>query len=97
MLNKLIGFAARIAFGKQLLGLVHGLNEKLTGHRTQVIIVLAAGVALLGHFGLLTQDQSQAALTALLGALPLTLAEKVKNALAQADKILPKPEEPKPS
>lgn len=94
MLNKVLGWVAKIAVGKQLLQGVNWVNGKASGHRSEVIIGLQVVLWALGHFGIVTGDSAKAAdalAAALLGALPVTLAEKVKKATEAADRFIPEP------
>lgn len=91
MLNSVIVFVAKLALGKQLLSLVDGINERLTGHRSELIILAIALVSLLGHVGLLDKPTADGVCSALATALPVTLAEKVGHVLDEAGKILPAP------
>lgn len=95
MLNKIIGFIAKIAIGRQLVGVVNATNSKLTGKRTEVLVALQAILYILGYFKLLPEGSEEAVKTlsnAILGAIPVTLAEKVKKAVEIADKVLPEPQ-----
>lgn len=93
-MNTMLGWIVRLTLGKKLLSLVDWANSFLTGYRTQLIVVLILIVATLNHVGLLAHDISASIITALLGALPLTVAEKVGNVLEKADKVLPPPSTP---
>ena len=94
MIQKILVWLSKVAVGKQLLGLVNGINEKLTGKRSEVLIGLQAILYLLGKFGVIPpqlQGTVDALSTGLFGAIPITLAEKLKNAQGIADQVIPAP------
>lgn len=93
-MNSLLLWVAKLAFGKKLLSLVDAGNNALTGYRTQIIAVLAVIVAALEHLNVIPVKVGDPIVAALIGALPLTLAEKVGNVLDEANKILPPPTTP---
>ena len=88
MINKLLGFVAKIAVGNRLLGAVNAVNKKLSGARSEVLIGLSALLWVLEHFGVLRGPEVDALQAALLGALPVTIAEKIKKAEGLAEKVL---------
>jgi len=90
MLTSVVGFL----FGKKLLGLIDGANTALTGYRSDIIVGVVIVVAVLEHIGLLPAKTAEPVITALLGALPITLAEKAGNILDEANKVLPNPPQP---
>lgn len=97
MLNKIIAWAAKIIIGKQLVGSVNWLNDKLSGKRSEIIVGIQFLLWLLKHFGIVSGDTEAAAdalSVALLGALPVTLAEKIKKVKDIAEIVVPKPAQP---
>ena len=95
-MNTAMMWLAKIAFSRKLLEAVASANSSLTGYRSQLIVIALAIVAILGYTGLLDKEVAGTIIAALLGALPPTMAEKAKNILGKADKILPPPPTPKP-
>ena len=93
MINKLLRIVAKFALGSKLLGGVNRANKLLTGVRSELLLGLYALLYVLKHFGLIGAE-AEPVMLAILGALAPTLAEKVKNATATADEIIPKPDKP---
>lgn len=92
MINKLIAVVAKLTIGKHLLDAVHWLNDKAAGSRTEIVVAVEALLYLLKIAGILDEQQKQAAdnlALLLLGALPVTLAEKVKKAREIGDQVIP--------
>lgn len=92
MLLKVLLFLARFSVGKKLLELIDGLNERISGKRSEIILALEALLYVLGKLGVIPdggKEAAQALSVALLGALPVTLAEKVKSAQQIGDKLIP--------
>ena len=94
MLNRLLGIVAKLALGNKLLAGVNAVNGKLSGVRSELLIGLSALLWVLEHFGVLRGPEVDALQAALLGALPVTIAEKIKKAEGLAEKVIPKPENP---
>lgn len=97
MLNKLVALVAKFTIGKSLLDLVNWLNSKASGARTEIVLAIEAILYVLKIAGVLDDAQKQSAdnlALALLGALPVTLAEKVKKAREMGDRIIPGPSKP---
>ena len=94
MLTKLIITVAKMVYGKQILEIIDGLHERVVGHRSEILIALIAAIGAAQHLGLIDQKVSESIITALLGALPVTLAVKIGNALKEADAVLPTPSAP---
>ena len=91
MLDFVLGLVAKWTFGKRLLGFVATINGKLSGKRSELILALEALIFLLRKFGVLEGPLGDAAkefCIVLLGALPLTLADKAKRAQDLADKVI---------
>lgn len=98
MIQRILVAIVSRAFGAKILGAMVGLNKALEGKRTELLIALQACLYLLKHSTVLPPeahpliDELQ---LVLLGALPITMADKTKKAIAIADKILPRlPGEP---
>ena len=98
-MNGILLWLAKFAFGNKILEVVHQGNSLLAGRRSEILLTLVAVVEILRHTGILTDDVASPITTALLGALPITLAEKAGKIIKQADQVLPRaPNEPaKPS
>lgn len=94
MINRLLGLVAKFAVGKQLVGAVNAANKRLSGARSEILIGLSALLWVLEHFGILRGPEVDALQAALLGALPITIAEKIKKGQEMADRVIPKPENP---
>ena len=91
MLDYVLGMLARWTIGKKLLGFVAAINGKLSGKRSELILALEALIFLLRKFGVLDGAVGEAAkefCIVLLGALPITLADKAKRAQDLADKVI---------
>lgn len=99
MINGILLWVAKFAFGSKILEYVHQANNLLVGRRSEILLSIVAVIEILRHTGILTDDVASPITTALLGALPITLAEKAGKIIKQADQVLPKaPNEPaKPS
>lgn len=91
MLTSILVWAAKLTVGKQILGLVDSANSALTGYRSELIIALIVVVSALEHFGVIPAKTADPIITALIGSLPITLAEKVSNAVDMANKVVPPP------
>lgn len=92
MIQKLILFVLRFKFGAAILDAVNGLHERVIGHRTEILVGLEAVLAILKHLNILGPDLAKdidALSLAILGAIPVTVAEKVKKALEIADEVAP--------
>lgn len=96
MLNSILAVVARFAFGQKILAVLDKANSLLTGGRSEILIGLVVVVNLLKYTGLLDAQQSDEISKYLIGALPITLIEKVSKIKKQADKIIPIKEAPKP-
>lgn len=92
MLDVLIGGLGRFAFGAKLLGFLNAANSAVSGKRTEIVAALQVLIYVLNKLGLIppeAQGAVDAAAVALLGALPVTLAEKISRAQKLADKVAP--------
>ena len=96
MLNSILAFAARFAFGQKILAVLDKVNGLLTGGRSEILIGMVVVVSVLKYSGLLDATQADEINKYLIGALPITLIEKVSKIKKQADKIIPIKEAPKP-
>lgn len=84
---------AKISLGRKLLGLLSTANAKVSGKRSEIILGLEALIYVLSKIGVLEgidPELLSALKVALLGALPVTLAEKVKTVQGQIDSVIPK-------
>lgn len=88
-MNSLIEMVARAKFGNSILEIINGLNERLIGNRSEILVVLIIAIAILEHTNIIPSKTAEPIITALTGALPVTLAEKISNYKATAEKILP--------
>ena len=91
MLNKAIGFIARIAVGKQIVAAIAWAHNKSDGHRTEINLAVIALVHLLKIVGVIPDSVAGAIEASLAAILPVTLADKVAKAKATIDSILPAP------
>ncbi len=96
MLNSILTFAARFAFGKKILAGLDYVNAALRGGRSEILIGLVVVVSVLKYSGLLDAQQADEINKYLVGALPITLMERVSKIKNQADKIIPVKEIAKP-
>lgn len=97
MINKVMLWVAKWSVGSKLLTGVDWVNGKLSGKRSEAIVLVQLVLWLGKHFGVIPAEQAAAAdalALALLGALPVTLAEKVKKAREVLDKVVPEPSKP---
>ena len=90
-MNEILLWFAKLAYGKKLLELVHGLNGAMSGRRSEILLALVAVLELLKQTNLLPSETVNPITTALLGALPITLAEKAGKIIGQVESVLPKP------
>jgi len=90
MFTKMLEMFVKWTYGKKLMGYVDAANEKMSGHRTEILTGLIALVFALEKTGVAPEGTFAAMSPFLLGAMPVTFAEKVKKALRMADKVLPK-------
>ena len=93
MLQNALLFLARFAVGKKLVALVAKPAELARGKRTELILALQALLWTLKQFGVLDGALAEAAdvlAVALLGALPVTLADKAKNTQTLVEGLLKK-------
>src|SRR3990167_2186538 len=95
MLRSILAFAARFAVGKKILVGLDYVNAALTGGRSEILISLVIVVSTLKYAGLLDAQQADDINKCLVGALPITLMERVSKIKRQADKIIPIKETPK--
>jgi hypothetical protein len=99
MLNSLLLKVAQWSVGGKILRGVIWINDKAKGHRSEINLGVIALLWVLKKTGLIdgaALEYSDALTTALLGALPLTLKSKAERAIAAADAVVPKVEQPKP-
>lgn len=92
MLDAVIGLVGKFAFGSRLLGFLNAANSAVAGKRTEILAALQVLIYILNKLGLIppeAQGAVDAAAVALLGALPVTLAEKISRAQKLADKVAP--------
>ena len=92
MLNRMVLFLAKRALGKKLLSLLARPSELARGHRTEILLSLELLIFVLKKFGLLDTpelsglaDQAQAVL---LGAIPITLADKARDTQEAVNRII---------
>lgn len=94
-MNSIIAFLARHALGQKVLALLARPGSFARGHRTELLVALECLIFVLRVSGVLdTPELSKFADNAellILGALPITLAEKVKRGQEIAEKIIPPP------
>lgn len=91
-MNWILGLLAKWTIGQKALGAVSWANERLSGKRTEIIAGLQCLLYVLKKLGLLPPEAAAAAdslAVALLGALPLTLADKIKRGQEIANKVVP--------
>lgn len=93
MIGKAIQWLASVALGSKLVKGVNAVNKGLTGARTEINLGVLSLLFVLKHFGIVGAE-ADTLVVALLGALPITLAEKFKSATDAAEAIIPKPEQP---
>ena len=82
----------KLSFGNKILDIVNGINERLSGYRSELIIFLEVILFLGRKFGIIPHDQVELVkqlMVGLLGALPVTLVEKVGKAIEIGDKLTP--------
>mgnify|MGYP001608017172 CR=1 FL=1 len=92
MFDAIIGTLGRFAFGSKLLAVLNAANAAVAGKRTEIIAALQVLIYILNKLGVIppgAQAAVDAAALALLGALPVTLAEKISRAQKLADKVVP--------
>ena len=91
MINKVILFVAKFAVGKHLVGAVAGLNNALSGRRSEILLGVLAVVELLKFGGVVPPAIADTVEASLLSALPVTLAEKFSKVKGTLDSIVPAP------
>jgi len=92
MINKILMWIGKVALGKNMLEMVNGVNERLTGKRTEILIAIQALLLLLKKIGILPAEAAplvENLSMVLLGAIPVTLAEKVKGVQEKVDSVIP--------
>lgn len=89
-MNKLMQFLARIAVGKQIVGALGWMHDKLDGKKSEVAAALLAIVHILKMTGTLPPEQAAAIESALLAILPVALADRASKVLKTIDGIAPK-------
>ena len=89
MINKAIGFIARIAIGKQLVAGIAWVHNALDGHRSQIGISLSLLVYALKLAGIIPEATANTIEIALGAIIPVTLADKVAKAKAAIDSVVP--------
>lgn len=94
MIYKVLLRFARMAVGKKLVGWLAAPSNFAKGHRTEILLGLQAVLYVARHLGLLDSPELQAmadqAQAVLLGAIPVTLADKAKKAQDTVDGLLKK-------
>lgn len=93
MLQKVLLFVARHSFGKKLVDLLAKPSEFARGKRSELLLGVYALLELLRYLGLLEGDLAglaDALETGLLGALPLTMADKARQAKQVTESLLKK-------
>ena len=90
-MNDLLAFVAKFAFGKQLVQGVAFLHDSLEGHKSEILLFVLAVVHGLKWAHVLDSATAGSVEAPLLGALPVTLAQKFSRAAALADKVVPAP------
>ena len=91
MINKMIGLVARLTVGKQVVGAVAWVHNKLDGRRSEIslsILVVVHGLKLAGIINAQTADAIEKAIAAI---LPLTLMDKASKVMSIVDNIVPAP------
>mgnify|MGYP001607881002 CR=1 FL=1 len=99
MIQKVLVWLARRSVGSKALAALAWANERLRGNRTEILLGLQAliwGLKKVGVIGAELNGPADALAAALLGALPLTLADKAKKAQEVVDSLAPTPEPPAP-
>jgi hypothetical protein len=94
MINNALAWIAKWAVGKNLLGAVVWVHDKLDGHKSEVITALIGIIHGLKIAGLLDPVIALTAETALLGALTPAAMSRVKKVVDLSDRLAP--ELPKP-
>jgi|CXWL01.1.fsa_nt_gi hypothetical protein len=98
MLNKMIGFIARIAVGKQLVSGIAAVHSKLDGSRSEIAMGISALIYVLKIVKIIPEETAntiELSLAPLIGAL---LADRFKKVKDVVDSVVPAatPETPKP-
>lgn len=95
MITKIVSFLARIAIGKQLVAGVAWVNNKLSGNRSEIILVIVALIHGLKIAGIIPAETADGVEKSLAALLPITLAEKASKVMATIDKVVPPTDGPK--
>ena len=93
MFDTVIGLVGRFTVGARLLSGLNAANAAVAGKRTEILAALQVLIYILNKLGVIppeAQGAVDAAAIALLGALPVTLAEKISRAQKLTDKIVHK-------
>lgn len=91
-MNRLLLYIVRYAIGRKLIGLIAGINTKLSGHRTELLGLLYGLIYVLKKLGMIPPDLVQSAdslAVGILGAIPITLAEKARKVDEIINGIIP--------
>ena len=89
MLQKAIGFLARIAVGKQLVAGIAKVHNTLSGRRSEIALGILALTYALKVVGVMPAETADGIEKAIAAILPLTLAEKFAKAKALVDQVVP--------
>ena len=100
MVNKVIGFLARIAIGKQLVAGVAKAHDMLDGKRSEILGIIVGVVLVLGKLGVIPEASADAIVAAISPLLGATIMDRFSKVKAMVDKVVPAPandSEAKPS
>lgn len=89
MINRLLGFVAKIALGKQLVSGVAWVHNALNGHRSEIALGILALVHGLKLAGIIPAETAEGIEKALAAILPITLADRAAKVISMADKVIP--------
>ena len=88
-MNTLLGWVAKIAVGRQLVGAVAWVHNALDGHRSEISLGLLALTHALKVAGVIPAATADGIEKALAAILPVVLADKAAKVIAIADKVIP--------
>lgn len=89
MLFKILAYLAKWKFGQKILGWIEKGNKLLSGSRSEILLSVWALLYTLEKLGILPEGLYESSKPLIYGALPVTLAEKVKKVMGYVDKAIP--------
>ena len=90
MIQTVLATLARWKYGKKLLEILKSGNEKLSGHRSEILFAILGLLYALEKFGVIPAGFTDANKDVIFAAMSVTLADKARKALEIANKVIPK-------